>query len=218
MRIALWIVLLLVLVSAPSRAADGDWRVEKERDGVQISTRAVEGWSIREIRGTVRIPARLSAVVAALDDPAATHEMNDLTVESKIVQRDSDTRYHLYNAMKLSWPVSDRDIVDQRQISQDPASLAVTIDDTAVADTVPPRKGFVRMVKSHQVWVLTPAGNEVAVEMHALSDPNGAIPAAIINMMSIDAPLKTLERLRALAQTPKYAAARLAFVKDPADH
>jgi hypothetical protein len=216
MRIALWIALLFILLSAPSRAAADDWRLEKERDGAQISTRAVAGWSIREIRGSARIPARLSAIVAVLCDPEATHELNDLTVESKIVQRDSDTRYQFYNAMKLSWPVSDRDIVNQRRISQEPASGVVTLDDTAIGDTVPPRKGYVRMEKSHQSWTLTPAGNEVAVEMRALSDPNGPIPSAIINLMAVDAPLKTLLRLKELAQTPKYADAQLAFIKEPA--
>jgi hypothetical protein len=218
MRIALWTVLSLIVVAAPSRAADEAWRVEKERDGVQISTRAVAGWSIREIRGTVRVPGRLSAVVAELADPEASRELNELTVESKVVQRDSDTRYHLYNAMKLSWPVSDRDIVNLRQISQDPASGVVTIDDTAVDDTVPQRKGYVRMIRSRQLWTLTPAGGEVAVEMHALSDPNGPIPAAIINLMAIDAPLKTLLKLKQLAQSPRYADVRLPYIKDPADH
>ena len=217
MRIAVWIVLALIVISAPSRA-DGDWRVEKERDGVQISTRAVDGWSIREIRGTLRIPGRLSSVVATLCDIDATAELNDLTSEAKIVQRDSDTRYRLYTALKLTWPVSDRDIVEQRQIMQDPVTQVVTIDDTAAADTVPPRKSYVRMERSHQVWTLTPSGGEVAVEMRALTDPNGPIPAAIINLMAVDAPMKTLGKLRQLAQAPKYADAHLAFIKDPADH
>jgi hypothetical protein len=216
MRIALWIILALVAVSAPSRAGDEAWRVEKERDGAQISTRAVEGWSIREIRGTTRIHARLSAVVAALCDIDATPQLNDLATEARIVQRESDTRYHFYTAMKMSWPVSDRDIVNRRQLSQDPATLVVTIEDTAVADTVPPRKGYVRMVKSHQSWIVSPAAaGEVTVEMRALSDPNGPIPSALINLMAVDAPLKTLGKLKELAQSPRYADAHLAFVKEP---
>ena len=35
-----------------------------------------------------------------------------------------------------------RDIVNQRQITQDPAMFAVVIDDAAAADTVPLRKGY----------------------------------------------------------------------------
>jgi hypothetical protein len=211
--------LLLMLAWLPASAgSESAWQTQKERDGVQISTRAVEGWSIHEIRGVERIPARLSTVAAVLCDIDASTAINDLIVEAKVVQRDNDTRYRFYTAMKMPWPVSDRDLVNQRQITQDPASLAVTFDDQAVPEAAPPRKGYVRMEKSHQLWILTPANGEVLVEMRALSDPNGPIPAVIVNAMAVDAPIKSLVRLRELAASPKYAQAKLPFIKEPEPH
>lgn len=208
--------LLLLLAWLPASAAgEGAWQPQKERDGVQISSRAVEGWSIHEIRGVVRIKARLSAVAAVLLDIDTCLQMNDLATEARVAQRDSDTHYDFYVAMKMPWPVSNRDLVNERRISQDPASLAVTFDDEAAPQVVAVRKGYVRMEKSRQLWVLTPVGGEVQVEMRALTDPNGPIPAMIVNAMAVDGPVKSLLKLRELSTDPKYADAKPAFIKEP---
>jgi hypothetical protein len=209
---------LLFAALVPALAgADEAWQVEKDKDGIQISTRAVEGWSIREIRGTVRIQARLSSVVAVLVDVDASHELSDVVAEAKVLQRDSDTRYRLYSAMKLPWPVANREIINQREIVQDPASLAVSVTDLAVDDATPHRDGYVRMTKSRQQWTLTLVpGGEVQVEMHALADPAGPIPAFVVNAMAVDHPYKTLGNLRRMAQSAKYADASLPYIKEPA--
>ncbi len=220
MRMLTLFVLLVAAACVTSSASVGEdqWRLDRGRDGVEVSTRAVEGWSIREIRATTRIPARLSAIVAVLCDVDATAELNDMVAEAKIVQRDSDTRYRIYQAMEMPWPISNRDIVNQRQIVQDASSLTVTITDVAIADGMPPRPGFVRMLKSRQVWTLTPnAGAGVLTELRVLTDPAGPIPASIVNAMAVDAPLDTLIALRRLAQSPKYADAKQAFIRVPAD-
>jgi hypothetical protein len=198
-------------------AGDDGWRVDKEKDGIRVSTRVVDGWSIREFRGETRIAARLSALAAVIDDLSALHELNDLVTEARELDRESPTRYRYYTATAMPWPLSDRDLVNQRSIAQDPATLAVTITDGAVADVVPPRKGFVRMDKSHQTWELTPGANgEVAVSVRVLADPNGPIPSSIINAMSVDIPFQTLTKVRELAQRPQYAGATLPFVREPA--
>jgi START domain-containing protein len=216
MRIFREMLVLLVVAMAAPAGADEAWRVDKDQDGIQVSTRAVEGWSMREIRGVMRADARLSSLVAVIVDVRVAHDLSDVIAEQRVLQRDSDTRYSLYSAMKLPWPVSNRDIVNQREIAQDPGNLAVTITDLAV-ENAPPRDGYVRMTRSRQKWTLTPAaGGGVQVETRVLSDPNGPIPAFIVNAMAVDGPFKTLSQLRALAQSPAYAGAALSYVKEPA--
>ncbi|NGY04808.1 START domain-containing protein [Solimonas terrae] len=196
-------------------AAD-DWRLELDRDGIQVQTRAVDGWSIRQIRGSARIAARLPSVVAVIDDPAAQDRLEERVAQATIQHRESATRYQLYARLHMPWPVSDRDIVNQRQIRQDPTSFVVTITDTALRDAAPrPGNGVVRIVRSTQVWTLTPDGDGVRAQVTLLSDPNGPLPAALINSMSISTPFKMLKALRALAQSPPYALARPAFIEDP---
>ena len=207
--------LTLALLPALATAADDNWKLEKDKDGIQVYTRAVEGWSIREIRGTTKLPAKLSTVVAVLDDVPALRELNEYVSKAEVRNRESELRYQIYTQTKMPWPVSDRDILNQRDIAQDPKTLAVTISDIATDKILPPTKGMVRIVKSKQVWTLTPDGQGVNVELRLHSDPNGPIPASLINSMSVSNPYKMLVKLKELSQQPKYGSAKPAFIKDP---
>ena len=210
------LMFLLLMLGAPfALAADDGWRLEKDEDGIQVYTRAVEGQKIREIRGTVRVQARLSAVVAVLTDVPATPQLSDAIGEAQVLQRQSPSRYQVYQLLKMPWPLDNRDIVSQREIRQDAQTLAVTIVDAATPEAIPPKSGIVRIQKSRQQWSLTPqADSSVLAEMRAMTDPAGPIPASVINSMSVGAPFKSLQKLRTLAQLPKYRDAKLEFIKE----
>jgi hypothetical protein len=216
MRYARRIVSLLLVLCCASASAGEDWRLEKDKDGIQIFSRAVDGWSIREIRGLTSFHGRLGSLVSVLNDPATGPELNEFVVKAEVEQRDSDTRYRLYNLTKMPWPLSDRDVLNQREITQDPATHAVTIVDTATDGLMPVKKGLVRIVRSRQQWTFTPAaGGTVQVELRWLSDPNGPIPSSLVNALSVSTPFNTIVKLCRLAQRPEYAQAQLAFIKDP---
>jgi hypothetical protein len=202
---------LLLTVLAVSATADEAWQLEKEADGIRIESRAVPGWSIHEIRGTARVAAPLTTVAAVLDDVAAIPQLNEVVAEARVLQRDSATRYRIYAAMKMPWPVSNRDIINQREIRQDPAKHMISIVDTAVPEAEQ-KKGYVRIVKSRQEWQLTPtADGQVIAQLQLLSDPGG-MPAALINSMAVNTPFKTLVKLRELSLQVRYAQARPAFL------
>jgi len=207
--------LAVALMSSITWSGEDGWQLEKEKDGIQIYSRAVDGWEIHEVRGVARIDARLSSVVAAINDVAAIHELTDIVAHSEIRQRASDSRYQIYSTMKMPWPVSNRDILNQREIKQDPTTRVVTITDTAIQDPNPPKPDYVRIVKSRQQWTLTPiAEGGVQVETRLLSDPAGPMPSSLINSMSVNTPLKTLSKLKELVQRPAYAQATLPFIKE----
>jgi hypothetical protein len=206
---------LLLAGFASAANADEAWKLEKDADGIRIESRVVPGWKIHEMRGTTHIAAPLASVAAVIDDVNAIRKLNDIVVKAEVLQRRSATSYRVYAAMKMPWPVSDRDIVNQREISRDAATGAVTFVDTAVADAEP-RKGYVRIARSRQDWRLRPTANgETDVQIQLLSDPGG-IPAAVINAMAVSSPFNTLSNLRKLAGEPQYAQARPAFLAAPA--
>lgn len=204
--------LLFLGLATTASAADDGWKLEKEADGIRIESRAVPGWSINEMRGTARIQAPLSAVVAVLEDSNAASKLNELVAENRIVKRDSPTSYRTYAALKMPWPVTNRDIYNQRDIRVDAATKTVVIEDKAVNEGEP-RKGYVRIVKSTQRWTLKPtADGQTDAELRLLSDPDG-IPASIINSMAVSTPYKTIVKVRELSQQAPYAQAKPAFLE-----
>lgn len=209
------IALPFLCLSAHAMSAQDDWRIEKDEDGIRISSRAVEGWEIREMRAQTTMPGPLASLVAVIDDPAAVPQLNEYVVSTTVQSRQSATRCQMYSLTKMPWPLKDRDVVMQREIVQDPATLAVTITDTAIEGAVPEKKDLVRIKRSRQQWTLTPAADgSIVVELRMLSDPNGPIPSSLLNSMSISMPFKSVGKLRELSRSPKYAGARPGFLKD----
>lgn len=216
--LASFLAVMSLVPGALSATDAGDWRLERDAEGIRIYTRAVPGWSIREIRGLVRIPARLASVVAVIDDVPASPQLNPLVAQASIHQRASAAHYHVYSTVEMPWPLADRDVLSEREIRQDAGTLVVTIRERAQPGLLPPREGFVRIVQSHQQWTLTPLdGGAVQAEMRLLSDPAGPIPAALVNALSVSTPFDTLARLREMAQRPPYRDAVRAYLREPSD-
>jgi hypothetical protein len=209
-------LLALALAAVAAGSQEGGWRLEKDKDGIQVYTRAVDGWTVREFKGVSSIAADLSSLVAIITDAHASREFSEFVSETEIRHRESDTHYQVYSATKLPWPLSDRDILSQRDITQNKNSFVVTITDVAIEDPEPPRKGFVRIVKSRTEWKLSPTSRGmVLVETSTLSDPGAPIPSSIINAMSVSTPFKTLTKLKELAGRPEYAHVQLPFIEEP---
>jgi hypothetical protein len=205
------------LLATSTWATADEWREEKDQEGIRVYTRTVEGWGMREMRGVATIPARLSSLVAVIDDVPALPKLNDSVATAEVKNRVSDTRYQIYSTMRVPWPLSNRDALTQREIVQDKTTLTVTITEVATQDATPERKGYVRISRSLQKWTLAPTPEgAVEVEVRTLSDPAGPIPAALVNAASVSIPLKMIQKLRELAQQSKYAHATMPFIQEPA--
>jgi hypothetical protein len=209
------VAFILMLPFATAGSVENGWLLEKDENGIQVYTRAVSGWSIREFKGVTEIHASLACVVAVINDIPASRELTEGVTEAKVLHRESDGRFQIYSAMRMPWPISNRDILNQRDITQDRTSGAVTIIDVALQDGLAPRKGYVRIVNSRVVWTLAPiADGIVHIESQTLSDPAGPIPSSLINTMSVGMPLKTFNRLKEMVGRVEYAQAKLPIIEE----
>jgi len=201
----------LAAVTTPSSAEPG-WQLRKDADGIRVYSRPLDGWTIHEIKGEVHLKAPLASILAVIDDVPRQSSLSEVVASSKVSRRDSKTRYQYYSVIEMPWPLKDRDIVSERQIKQDPVSLEVVVTDTAAPDALPLQKSLVRIMKSRQVWTMTPRADGVDVQMRVLSDPNGPIPASVVNAMSVGTPFRTLQNLRRLALQEPYKTAQPGFI------
>ena len=82
----------------------------------------------------------------------------------------------------------------------------------AVTGLMPKTKGVIRVENAISEWHFTPQDNNtVLVEHYAHIDPNGVIPAWLLNRLSVSAPYKTMKRMRKIVESGKYDGVELAF-------
>ncbi len=215
-RIAFLCLALACFLHGPLAAQESGWRLERDKKGVQIHTRAVEGSAFREIRGTTRIEGQLSSIIAALQDMSFWPKLNEIIASAQLHQQLSDTESLIYMQMDMPWPVSDRDVLNRRKIEQDEVSKAVTLTEVATQGVLAENDDYVRIVQSTQRWTLTPMQDgSVEVVWTTHTDPNGPIPAAIVNMLSVGAPYDSLTTLRQTIQAQAYRDRKLAYISEP---
>lgn len=211
------LLLMCAMVTAGVAADSFDWQLKRDRDGIKIYTRKVEGSPYRAVRGVAILEnMRISSLVALVLDADACPRWGDRCARSYVFEQQTDTSALVYTLNDMPWPVADRDVLAQVNWSQDPATLAVEMQSSATADILDKKKGVVRLTHADARWLFTPLGNgrvEVVTEAHL--NPGGPLPGWVTNMLLVEAPFKTLVNMRQLVRDEKYRQAEIGFVREP---
>jgi uncharacterized protein YndB with AHSA1/START domain len=196
------LLLALLMVSPP----EGGWKAERAGDGVEISSRAVAGHRVRELRVIGEIEAPPAAVFRVLADTDRYPETMAYVKEARLVAREPDGTLHAY--FRVSPPVvSDRDYT-LRLVLVGPGEGRTTLE---VAWTLsdrgpPPRDGVVRVTLNTGGWRLEPldGGRRTRATYQLLTDPAGSVPTFAANMANQKALPELFARLRTTARLPRY--------------
>lgn len=217
MRLITQIILILLCLQVLNvNANETAWRLEKDNNGIQIYTRPVAGSEYREIRAVATIQGRVSSIVALLQDMSYWPKLNKIISSAELYQQLDGNESQLYFQMDMPWPVTDRDVLYHRTVLQNDEDKSVTLTDRAIAGILPNKDGKVRVVESVQKWSLTPndqGGVRVTWVTH--TDPNGPLPARVINWLSVGPPHDSMSVLQAAIEGGEFADVKLEYVLEP---
>lgn len=176
-------------------AAEADWRLIQEKDGISSYLRSVEGESVHAARGvtTVDLPAcqLISFYVA---DELATSWV-DMLVDVKVVEL-APRRSLVWQHFDLPWPVTDREFLVEIAVERpDDRTILVTLESTTDPRFPPPADTdtMVRGRMTASTWTFTQeAPGRTRVDMVGQVDPGGKIPTWLINLVQHSFPYNTL--------------------------
>ncbi len=188
-------------------ATEFPWTFSKDRDGIQIYTKAIEGAKLAEFKGVTVINTPIEVIGMILRDiPAYTQWMSGC-LESRIIEQFDDNNMINYYVQKTTWPVANRDIVltATTQINWEKGQFTVNFQ--SIQDSrVPPRNGqLVRMKEMKGSWIVESLDSaQTRVTFMLKLDPAGAIPAFLVNANNNNFQYHTLLGLTRMATLPKY--------------
>lgn len=207
--------LILIAGLLFSGVANADnWRLVKETSGIQVFTRPMPGTSLKSFRGVVSIPARLTSLVATIDDTSVYPQLFHSTKSAKELKAVNHSEAYKYVVTELPWPAQSRDSIVHSVLKQDKRSKTIQITMNGVPKYIPTKPGLVRIQKMSGRWLLVPEKNSVKVVYEMSVDPGGNLPAWIVNNMAVDLPFITLNNLRYLVKRAKYQKANRPFIVD----
>ncbi|WP_169577566.1 START domain-containing protein [Sinimarinibacterium sp. CAU 1509] len=178
------------------------WRLDRNEDGIQVSSRLVEGSSVRAIRAEVDIKASFARTVALLLDASMRPRWDEICVEASVYAQVSDVEDLIYVHNALPWPVNDRDMVMRRTWAIAADGSSAQIRATAENGVLPKVAGRVRVDQADGVWTVVRTGESsvrVSTEIHV--DPGGPVPAWLMNSLSVQGPYNALRNIRQLLES-----------------
>ena len=187
---SIFIIAILLLSFAPVDQ-EKDWKLKKEADGISVYTRDVEGSNIKEFKATAYIASsQKTALDILFDIPNYPRWIED--VKYSEVLNETEGGRSFYYQLDLPWPVKDRDIAMTMKISPQ-EDKSVLLELTGRDDLIVENDDFIRMNNVLGQWLVSPVDDENCVVTYRfIADPEGYLPAWVINIFIVDGPYRTL--------------------------
>ena len=190
--------LVLALPLLPARQAGG-WELQKEAAGIKVYTREAEHSNIKEFKASSRINASLPVIFNILRAVDKYPRWIEDVQFAEIVNQ-GEQLLEFYYQLKLPWPMKNRDIAMVMQVTRH-GDESATLTLTSKPDLVPEKDGFIRMREVAGKWHLQAVdANRCEVTYQFLADPEGLLPAWVVNIFIVDGPFKTLQNLNSYAK------------------
>ncbi|WP_051333534.1 START domain-containing protein [Aliagarivorans marinus] len=197
------------------QTAANPWKQVRERNGVTVFNRRIPGIAFKEFMAETVVEADLHTLIAVFNDAPAGVEWVENVDEMRQLDQLSENETITYTYSKAPWPVSDRDAVVHNRITQDPRTLAVTIQQRGVPEHIAKVKGAVRVPSLSSSWIFTPQDDGTThVRYQVLTNPGGNLPAWLINAVSVSQPYKTLRGLQEIVLLEQYQNVEIAFIEN----
>jgi hypothetical protein len=209
------LILILITVAFQSLQAQNSdgWSLRKDKDGVKVYYKQTS--DVHEIKLATSLKIPMSGIIQLFAEVENYPKWGYKVMESRLLQRISDTEMYYYSRLDFPWPMSDRDLIMHTKLTQDPVSRRITATSVAVPDYIPVIKDVERMRNAHTQWTLVPGnGGWVYVEYYIYSHPGGNIPDWLVNMAIDVGPRETIKNIRDIIQQHRYQTAKLAYIKE----
>jgi hypothetical protein len=190
-----FLILILLFVNP---FADSGWKLKKEKDGIEIYTRSVEGSSFDEFKGKTSIEnSSLTDVLTVILDVKNYESLFPDCMNPKVLKQKGDYYDIHHIQVKAPWPVKDRDVVYEQKTVVDKNGNHAIVTLKPLPDYIVEDKDFLRIRGGSGFWELEEDGNNnVKVTYQFHGEPGGDIPAWLANSFVVSQPFQTLKNLQ----------------------
>lgn len=184
-------------IGQPGKESQGNeaWKLEKDKDGIKVYTRHVEGYQIKEFKAVSIIEAKMEDILTLVLDAEHYAEWMSNTTSAKTIKTEENGDFLVYYQLSLPWPMQDRDAISQNQIISGTDSTVIRT--VLLPDYLPADSKLVRMKVANGGWVFKPlADNRCHLTYQFVADPSTKVPGWIANLFVVESPYKTIFNLK----------------------
>ena len=189
------------------------WELVSNSDGVEAFTMKSNETGFNKVRVVSTFPASLETLVAVNTDAANLSDWMETFEQVDVLSKTNWHDYVLHARYGFPFPYDDRESITHTTFHRSNEQIVLSFK--SVESEIAPYKDTVRMPFVEGSWTFipkSPTETEVIYETHVV--PGGNSPAWLVNMVSVDVPVKTIHNLKNYLKT--YQAAAVAITDIPA--
>jgi hypothetical protein len=208
---ALLSAFFIVSLALPATAFAGDeakkaeWEPVSDEEGVEVFRKEVAGSDVVAFKGVATADLPISKILAIFKDPNERKNWVDRYVEHKTHKQTGDSETYWIH-FHVPWPISDRDYVLHAEGKRDLEKRIYTVNIKSVEmKNVPENDCCVRaqVYGTYYEFIAVPGENKTKMTVEVHTDPKGALPSWLVNLIQKSWPRKTLNGLINAAKVSK---------------
>jgi hypothetical protein len=190
------VTVILGLITSITLHAQKDCELRKSENGINVYACTVQDSKLKSIRADFTLPTSASRLAGYILDINSYTQWQYNMIKAEIVKQDDPNALIYHAEVDAPWPVTNRDLVVELKITQDPLTKVMNFSIISIPDYIPATDGVIRIPRSEGRWIVTPVGeNQVEVQYSFMVDPGGSIPVWLLNMAVAEGPYKSFSNL-----------------------
>jgi len=182
--------------------AQGKWDLKKDDKGIQVFTRNAAKGNIKELRVVCELDATRAQLISTLQNINDYNNWVYSEKKSTILKTITPQNIIYYTQARLPWPIKDRDLVVELNIST--TADALYVQAKSIPDYLPKNSSYIRVPYSLAQWKVTQApDNKLKVDYTFSVDPGGNIPSWLVNATLTIGPYNSFLKLREVLKAQK---------------
>jgi hypothetical protein len=197
MRIWLLLILNIPLFAMYSQ----QWELKKDDGDIQVYTRKLDSTRINEYKAVLIAETTVDEAISVLTNGDSLNNWTYKTPESKQLEKISDNEFIVWMRNDFPWPLNDRDNVSRiklKKLSNKSYQIDISVEDSLVHKV---EKNVIRMDLFKGYWRVQELDEDsVLIIQQMYGDPNGVLPAWIVNSILVTFPYHSFENLKEILE------------------
>ena len=177
-----------------------DWKIKEDKGTLKVYVRECPDSPIKEFKVNDKFKGDFSKLVAEMESPEVVKKMSDYCTEARDIKVLSEHESVQYYYFDMPMGITDRDVIS-KITKYKTANSFKSITENYPSNSVPVKKGVVRLDKVRTTFYFEKqADGTILMEYIGRTDPNGWIPAWLINYLAQKEATKIVAKIKKLIE------------------
>jgi hypothetical protein len=189
--------LAFILLIEVSLFGQNSWILQKEKDGIKISSRHAASSPFDDVRVEVDLPGNTAQLKSILLDISHYKDWSYAMKKSVLIKQLGTGKLIYYSEIEVPWPATDRYFYANFDLKEDSEGHTIKVISENLPDYLPASKDLQQVTFIKGLWnISTNSKKTIHVDYILELNPGGNLPSWVLNLFSAKGPLETFENIK----------------------